>query len=113
MLAVVRVFLKSRSDTALEILALRQQVAVLKLKRSRPVVTLGSWSIPPRNPGPRFEIRCQRDHFSGGDGSKTEADEHTITLAKWHREEVDRKLSSLRDARPLVHGDERSTGRSI
>ena len=41
MLAVVRVFLKSRSDTALEILALRQQVAVLKRKRPRPV--MNSW----------------------------------------------------------------------
>ena len=35
-LAAVRVFLRSRSDTALEILALRQQVAVLKRKRPRP-----------------------------------------------------------------------------
>jgi hypothetical protein len=32
-LAAVRVFLRSRSDIALEILALRQQVAVLKRKR--------------------------------------------------------------------------------
>ena len=38
MLAVVRVFLRSRSDTALEVLALRQQVAVLKRKRPRPVL---------------------------------------------------------------------------
>ena len=36
MLAVIRVFCQSRSDTALEILALRQQVAVLKRKRPRP-----------------------------------------------------------------------------
>jgi putative transposase len=36
LLAAVRVFLRSRSDTALEILALRQQVAVLKRKRPRP-----------------------------------------------------------------------------
>jgi hypothetical protein len=35
-LAVVHVFFRSRSDTALEILALRQQVAVLKRKRPRP-----------------------------------------------------------------------------
>jgi len=33
---VIRVFLRSRSDTALEVLALRQQVAVLKRKRPRP-----------------------------------------------------------------------------
>ena len=32
----VRVFFRSRSDTALEVLALRQQVAVLKRKRPRP-----------------------------------------------------------------------------
>jgi hypothetical protein len=37
-LAVIRVFFRSRSDTALEILALRQQVAVLKRKRPRPTV---------------------------------------------------------------------------
>src|SRR6476646_6775073 len=36
MLAVLRVFFRSRSDTALEVLALRQQVAVLKRKRPRP-----------------------------------------------------------------------------
>ena len=35
-LAVVRVFFHSRGDTALEVLALRQQVAVLKRKRPRP-----------------------------------------------------------------------------
>jgi DNA-directed RNA polymerase specialized sigma54-like protein len=34
-LAAVRVFLRSRQDTALEILALRQQLAVLKRKRPR------------------------------------------------------------------------------
>jgi hypothetical protein len=37
-LAVIRVFLRSRSDTALELLALRQQVAVLKRKRPRPTL---------------------------------------------------------------------------
>ena len=37
-LAVIRVFVRSRSDTALEVLALRQQVAVLKRKRSRPTL---------------------------------------------------------------------------
>ena len=34
--AVIRVFFRSRSATALEVLALRQQVAVLKRKRPRP-----------------------------------------------------------------------------
>ena len=36
LVAVVRVFFRSRCDSALEILALRQQVAVLKRKRPRP-----------------------------------------------------------------------------
>ena len=38
MLAVLRVFFCSRTDTALEVLALRQQLAVLKRKRPRPNV---------------------------------------------------------------------------
>lgn len=33
-----RVFVRSRTDTALEIIALRQQVAVLKRKRLRPTI---------------------------------------------------------------------------
>ena len=37
-LAVMRVFFRSRGDTALEVLALRQQVAVLKRKRPRPAL---------------------------------------------------------------------------
>ncbi len=40
-LAAIRVFFRSRSDTALEVLALRQQVAALKRKRRRP--TVNSW----------------------------------------------------------------------
>jgi transposase InsO family protein len=35
-LAAIRVFVRSRGDTALEVLALRRQVAVLKRKRPRP-----------------------------------------------------------------------------
>src|ERR1700722_3108084 len=38
MRAVFRVFLRSRGDTALEALALRQHVVVLKRKRPRPVL---------------------------------------------------------------------------
>jgi putative transposase len=38
MVAVIRIFFFSRSDTALEVLALRQQVAVLKRKRPRPTL---------------------------------------------------------------------------
>ena len=37
-LAVIRVFFRSRTDTALDVLALRQQVAVLKRKRPRPTL---------------------------------------------------------------------------
>jgi hypothetical protein len=37
-LAVIRVLFRSRADTALEVLALRQQVAVLKRKRTRPTL---------------------------------------------------------------------------
>lgn len=36
--AAIHVFFRSRTDTALEVLALRQQVAVLKRKRPRPVL---------------------------------------------------------------------------
>ena len=35
-LTVVRVFVRSRADTALDVLALRQQLGVLKRKRPRP-----------------------------------------------------------------------------
>jgi hypothetical protein len=38
-LAALHVFVQSRSDTALEVLALRQQVAVLKRQPPRPTVT--------------------------------------------------------------------------
>lgn len=38
-LAVVRVYFRSRTDAALEVLALRQQVSVLKRRRPRPPVT--------------------------------------------------------------------------
>src|SRR5215471_11599286 len=37
-LSALRVFFRSRCDTALEVLALRQQVAVLKRKRPRPTL---------------------------------------------------------------------------
>ena len=50
-LAALRVFVRSRGDTALEILALRQQLAVLKRQRPR----------PPLNAGDRFfwtTLRC-------------------------------------------------------
>jgi hypothetical protein len=40
-LAALRVFFRSRTETALEILTLRQQVAVLKRKRPRP--RLNGW----------------------------------------------------------------------
>jgi hypothetical protein len=37
-LSALRVFFRSRSDIALEVLALRQQVAVLKRRRPRPIL---------------------------------------------------------------------------
>ena len=37
-ISALRVFFRSRSDTALEVLALRQQVAVLKRKQPRPIL---------------------------------------------------------------------------
>jgi hypothetical protein len=37
-LAATRVFFRTRVDTSLEVLALRQQVAVLKRKRPRPAL---------------------------------------------------------------------------
>jgi len=39
-LAAARVFLRGRTDTALEVLALRQQVAVLKRRRLRPPLSV-------------------------------------------------------------------------
>jgi hypothetical protein len=46
--AAIRVFFLSRSDMALEVLALRQQIAVLKRKRPRPSLNSGDrlfWTI--------------------------------------------------------------------
>ena len=39
-LAAARVFLRGRADTALEVLALRQQVAVLKRRQPRPPLSV-------------------------------------------------------------------------
>ncbi len=47
-LAAIRVFFISRSDTALEVIALRQQIVVLKRKRPRPTLNSGDrffWTI--------------------------------------------------------------------
>jgi len=41
LLGALRVFFRSRSDTAVEILALRQQIAVLKRQRPRPPLNAG------------------------------------------------------------------------
>ena len=38
LIVAIRVFFRSRSDTALEVLALRQQIAVLKRKRPRATI---------------------------------------------------------------------------
>ena len=47
-LAAIRVFFRSRVDTFLEVLALRQQVAVLKRKRARPSLNRLDASSGPR-----------------------------------------------------------------
>jgi hypothetical protein len=73
-LVALRVFLRSRSDTALEVLALRQQIAVLKRKQPRP--RLNSWDqvfwttlLPlDRRPGPgetRYRSRLAPRRFRG------------------------------------------------
>jgi hypothetical protein len=46
-LAAVRVFVRSRAEASLEVLALRQQVAVLKRKRPRPTLTGSTASSGP------------------------------------------------------------------
>ena len=50
-LAAIRVFFRSRRDTALEVLALRQQVGLLKRKRPRPPLNFLDrlfWSCAPQ-----------------------------------------------------------------
>lgn len=72
-IAVVRVYFRSRSDTALEVIALRQQVAVLKRKRPRRLL----------NSGDRFFWFTLRHHWSRS------ADALLIvkpeTVIGWHR----------------------------
>jgi hypothetical protein len=46
LLAAVRVFFSTRKDTALEVLALRQQVAVLKRKRPHPPLNSFDYAAP-------------------------------------------------------------------
>ena len=59
LLAAARVFVSTRQDTALEVLALRQQVAVLKRKRPRPLLP---WSVVLDNVAPSLATvdRCPR-----------------------------------------------------
>jgi hypothetical protein len=64
-LAAIRVFLRSRGDTALEVLALRQQVAVLKCKRPCPRLNGLDrlfWSTSRES---RYRVRRSGDHLWG------------------------------------------------
>src|SRR5215471_20506854 len=57
LIAAARVFFQSRADIAIDVLALRQQVAVLKRKRSRPQLRLPDrlfWTIL-RSTWPRWK----------------------------------------------------------
>src|SRR5450755_1487571 len=71
-LLALRVFFRTRGDAALEILALRQQVAVLKRKRPRPPLYPGDrlfWTTLRRL---QFTIVIEVPRYFGGHGTKTE-----------------------------------------
>ena len=56
LLAAVRVFFRSRAQASLEVLALRQQVAVLKRQRPRPTLT----RFDPGGRRPASSLRTER-----------------------------------------------------
>src|SRR6266849_246124 len=60
-LAAVRVFVRSRSDTALELFALRQQVAVLKRQRRRPTPRPLLLDHPPASVAPMVRRAAHRE----------------------------------------------------
>jgi hypothetical protein len=100
----ISVFFRSRSDTALEVLALRQQVAVLKRKRPRPL--LNSWD--------RFFWSTLRHHWSRW------ADALLIvrpeTVIGWHRAGFRlywRWRSRPRGGRPKITGELRALIRRL
>ena len=72
-LVAIRVFFRSRSDTALNVLALRQQVAVLKRKRPRP--KLNFWD--------RLFWRALRQCWSRWTDVLVQVKPETV--ASWHR----------------------------
>jgi hypothetical protein len=72
-LGALRVFFRSRSDTALEILALRQQVAVLKRQRPR----------PPLNSGDRFFWTTLGRFWPGWSNVLLIVQPETVV--RWHR----------------------------
>ena len=72
-LGALRVFFRSRSDMALEILALRQQLAVLKRQRSR----------PPLNSGDRFFWTTLRRLWPGWTDVLLIVQPETVV--RWHR----------------------------
>ena len=104
LVAALRAFLRSRSDTALEILALRQQLAVLKRKHSRPQL----------NPRDRFFCTTLRRFWSRW------ADALVIvqpaTVVGWHRAGFRlywRWRSRPRGGRPKIAGEIRGLIRRL
>jgi hypothetical protein len=67
MLAVFRVFCQSRSDTALEVLAIRQQVAVLKRKRPGPGIELLGSTVLDDAPPPLVTLERRARHRKARD----------------------------------------------
>ena len=70
-LAALRVFFQTRSDTALEILALRQQLSVLKRERPRPPLDrldriFGLPSAVAGSVGPKFSSSSSPKRLSAG-----------------------------------------------
>jgi hypothetical protein len=63
-IAGVTIFFRSRSDAAIEILALRQQVAVLKRKRPRPILNSDGYLLDSGSP---YRLWL---HFRFGSGVK-------------------------------------------
>jgi len=66
-LAAIHVFFRSRVDTSLDVLALRQQVAVLKRKRPRPSLNLRSFNGPNQIPegGPHADpVKVDSKHYT-------------------------------------------------
>src|SRR5215472_7791664 len=103
-LGALRVFFRSRSDMALEILALRQRFAVLKRQRSR----------PPLNSGDRFFWTTLRRLWPGWTDVLLIVQPETVV--RWHRAGFRlywrwRSRSRPRGGRPRIIQELRFVGR--